>query len=135
MNMILKFIRRAFICTVLVLIVGVYKRKMPKINHIHQLVRVKGSKTQYKCAYPICNFVWYKKFLIGKLSICNGCAEEFVTDEYSLSRAVPKCVKCRSVRRDKEKQHTIEQMQKREKEDIRFTFLQELQEKEEEKDA
>lgn len=73
---------------------------MPPLKHVHQYVRVKGSKEQFKCAYPRCSHVWSKKYIRDNVSICNRCLEEFVLDSYALERSKPMCKKCRTRKRD-----------------------------------
>lgn len=63
-------------------------------QHYHTLERVAKSQNQYRCRAPECNFVWVKKFLIGKRVHCNRCTELFILDAYSLKLKHPICKKC-----------------------------------------
>lgn len=99
---------------------------MPKLKHIHQIVRVPRSKTQFKCAYPMCSYVWAKRYILGNLSICNGCFQEFVLDSYALSRALPKCIKCRNVQRDTSNKVSFLDIDEQKKAHLKKSFVEQL---------
>ena len=69
------------------------------MNHTHAYVRMKrppGSKDPlgyYQCAFPDCTHSKHKGALIGKLSVCLECQDEFILTAADLKKAKPLCPK------------------------------------------
>lgn len=83
--------------------------KASQKQHYHTLERVAKSQNQFRCRAPECNFVWVKKFLIGKRVHCNQCTELFLLDTYSLKLKHPICKKCSTAKNYSENTgHTME---------------------------
>jgi len=70
---------------------------MTVIKHVHKYFRPKGAygrKGFYICKHASCTHRLHKELLVGKMSICNSCGEEFLLDTYALRLAFPHCEKC-----------------------------------------
>jgi len=71
---------------------------MPK-HPVHQYKRIKQKPSEriiYRCMRPNCNHYLTPEFILGKVSICWQCKEEFVMDPYAVERQFPKCPNCRT---------------------------------------
>lgn len=69
---------------------------MPKIQHIHALMRAKihdGKEVWFMCMQPNCRYRERKPFLQGKVAMCN-CGETFILTPSSLNKARPTCPNC-----------------------------------------
>lgn len=87
---------------------------MPKIQHIHTLIRAKvvDKNTWFMCAHINCRYRERKAFLLGKLAMCN-CSQAFQLTATSLQRARPTCPNCVEDKKEKRRQEK-EIMQKTE---------------------
>jgi hypothetical protein len=67
-------------------------------KHVHKYVRIKlgrnKDRIEYKCALPGCPHHLEKELVVGRISICNFCGDEFVMDLYSTKLAKPHCLNC-----------------------------------------
>jgi len=69
---------------------------MSKRKHTHKYIRGRlGEKhVIFRCAFPDCTHYLAKEFVIGKLSVCNRCGEDFIMTRASVSLAKPHCESC-----------------------------------------
>ena len=65
---------------------------MPSLNHVHTYK--KFSKDLFQCADPYCTHKMQRSMIVGKVSLCNGCRQEFILTKEAMKRALPKCVNC-----------------------------------------
>lgn len=65
-------------------------------KHPHKLIF--QQKKTWRCTLPGCSFFVHQglaHILVGKISICWECNEEFMTDEGALTEDMPRCAECR----------------------------------------
>lgn len=68
-------------------------------KHVHKYMQTQLKHVKvWRCALPDCNH-WMPpnldNLLVGRSSICWGCAEKFTLDEIALMDEMPKCFGCR----------------------------------------
>lgn len=70
---------------------------MTKKVHIHKWVRrERGTwrKARYQCDDPHCYAVKTPPYLLGKVSRCTQCDNEFILTRDQLENARPRCLRC-----------------------------------------
>lgn len=84
--------------------------KMPALKHTHQYVKwqraagnnripiLRQGEQAYKCADPNCTHFAPKSMVLGKMTKCNSCPNEFVMDTYAIQRTEPQCLYCRQTK-------------------------------------
>lgn len=78
---------------------------MSAVKHTHKYVRRNNGVNKevwvMACALPTCPHYVYMKSklsapqLVGKVSVCNSCNDEFILDRHSLRLSKPTCKNCR----------------------------------------
>ena len=76
---------------------------MPSIVHTHTYVRYKSRPGYFRCDSPDCTHFIDKESVLGKISLCTTCGEQFLLSREDLKRARPKCLNCSNTK--KAKQH------------------------------
>ena len=75
------------------------------LKHTHQYIRVRttrdGKFYLFRCAHEKCTHREEKKFLEGRLSLCNKCGAEFKLTNEDLKRARPVCTNCSNTKEAK----------------------------------
>jgi len=66
---------------------------MPSKDHLHTLKRVLGSKEEYICMDPDCDYRVLKRYMVNKRALCPICAEPFVIRN-PIRLAQPHCDAC-----------------------------------------
>ena len=77
-------------------------------KHTHCYIRIKLGKNkriEYKCSIPGCvHHLRYPELVVGRMTQCNRCNDEFIFEKRHLELAKPHCDKCTNSRnKDREK--------------------------------
>lgn len=72
---------------------------MPKLNHIHWYAKYKGMPGHFRCVHPRCTHFAPAELVVGKMSCCTNCGEEFTLDRESARRVMPRCIKCSNTKK------------------------------------
>jgi len=67
-------------------------------RHIHKYRKVEVNNVKvWACALPTCSHHMpkhYENMVLGKMSICWGCGNEFILDERAMLQDMPECYNC-----------------------------------------
>jgi hypothetical protein len=67
---------------------------MPSIKHTHTYVKYKNRPGYFRCNDMKCTHFIDQERILGKLSKCNFCGNEFILTEEDLRRVRPRCLNC-----------------------------------------
>lgn len=71
---------------------------MPKHNHRLKKHKYKTGAEIFFCTLPNCHFKIEAALMVGKISVCNLCGDDFVMTERDTNRVRPHCPKCGKVK-------------------------------------
>jgi hypothetical protein len=80
---------------------------VPALKHVHtyQLYKAKSGKRiaekTFRCGDPECTHFADSETVIGKISKCNLCGDEFILDYDAARRVKPRCLKCSETKKGK----------------------------------
>lgn len=70
---------------------------MPRQKHVHKYHKISKFRTLWVCAMPKCSHYMppdLNETLVGKMSVCWKCGEEFLLNEENMKRDQPICSDC-----------------------------------------
>lgn len=69
---------------------------MTKHTHKYERIRLgKNKRVEFKCVIPGCVHHIAPELVVGRLSICFECGDEFVMTKYNVKKhAKPRCINC-----------------------------------------